>query len=282
MNKKNILFYGTCQSKGIKDVLNLSDNDFIQYHIQCYSTNITKDELNNILHVCDIIITQPVPDNYRDVDYLSTTYIINTCKKDCKVLIYQRQYFNFYYYDTLYYKINNEDLHKPNDYHYQEMINYYKNNKSCSDYINNIVNNKNLKSKEELDYIANESIQYLFDRDRDIRDQYLKGNTGNIIYISIVQYIKDNYKKKLLFYSMNHPTNILLQYIAEKIIDKLNFNNSINYNADPLNEPKCILYKCIQNSVDFDISNEKVGLCDKNDIDSIVNLYYDTYKLVVI
>ena len=278
MNKKNVLFYGTCQSKGVMDVLNLSENEFVIYHIQCYSTEITKEELNNILSICDIIITQPIPDYYRNKNYLSTSYIINNCKKDCKIVIYQRQYFNFYYYDTLYYKYNNDVLHVPNDYHYQEMINYYKNNKNIEDYINEIVHNKNIKSKDELEYIANESIQFLYDRDKEIINQYLKND--NIYYISIVQYIKDNYKNNLLFYSMNHPTKILLQYICNEIVQKLNLKNSINYDIDPLNEPKCILYDCIQNAVNFDISNQNVTLSGNNDIFSIVNLYYDTYKSI--
>jgi hypothetical protein len=302
-NKLNILFYGTCQSKGIKDVLNLSENYYIQYHIQCYSTNISKEDFNNILNICDIIITQPIPDNYRDKDYLSTTYIINNCKKDCKVLIYQRQYFNFYYYNTIYYKFKDDVLHIPNDYHYGHMIEYYKKNKNVDDFMNEIVFNMNLKSKDDLESIANESIQYLVERDKDIVNKYIKNtmnlskhsedkellsvanaidNTSksNILYVSVVQYIKDNYKNKLLFYSMNHPTKVLLQYVAQEIVTKLNLKNSINYQIDPLNEPKCIIYSCIQNALNFNIFNENVQLCDKHDIKSIVNLYYDTYNSI--
>jgi hypothetical protein len=295
MTKSTVLFYGTCQSQGIKDVLNLSNDDYIQYHIQCYNTDISKEALDNILNICDIIITQPIPDNYRDVDYLSTTYLINNCKKDCMIVIYQRQYFNFYYYDTIYYTIDNNVLHEPNDYHYQEMINYYKKNSENENlikgFIKDIVSNNKLKTKKELDYIANESIQFLFDRDRDIKNKYLKNlskrsgdkelcSKENIIYISIVNFIKNNYKDKLLFYSMNHPTKVLLQYIAEEILKKINLKTNINYDIDPLNEPKCILYSCIQNAVNFDISNEKVALGDRTSVESVIDLYYDTYRKI--
>jgi len=293
-SKINILFYGTCQSKAIKDILNFNSNNFTQHHIQCYSTNISKDDFDNILKICDIIITQPIPDNYRDKDYLSTTYMINNCKTNCKVLIYQRQYFNFYYYDTIYYKYKEDVLHRPNDYHYKEMIEYHKQKKSVEDYLKEIVYNKNLKSKEELEFIANDSIKYLHDRDNDIINKYINpyrgNNYRNIQYVSVVNYIKDNYKNKLLFYSMNHPTKILLQFVANEIIKKLNnvfvdghlseisVDNSINYNIDPLNEPKCIIYSCIQNAVNFDISKEQFALCDKHDAESITRLYYDTYN----
>jgi hypothetical protein len=231
-----------------------------------------------ILKKCDIIVTQPVPKKYRNLEYLSTEYIINNCKKNCNIIIYQRQYFNFYYYDTIYKQFNGDTLHKPNDYHYNEMINYYKNNKSINDYINDVVNNKNLKSSDELEKIALDSIKYLIEKDKDIVKELVKNE--NIKYISIVDYIKDNYKKKLLFYSMNHPTKILLQLICEKIVKILNIKNTINYDIDPLNNPRCLLYKCIQNNVDFDISKENVLLSNKSTPEEITKLYYDVYKSI--
>lgn len=271
----NILFYGTCQSGAMKSILNLG-SEYIQHHIQCYSTNISKEDFDKIIKNCDIIITQPVPKNYRDKEYLSTEYLIKNCKKECKIIIYQRQYFNFYYFDTLYKQFNNDTLHRPNDYHYGEMINYYKNNKTIEEYISEVVNNYNFKSKEELDKIAQDSIKYLIEKDKDILREYVISE--NIKYISIVDFIKDNYKKKLLFYSMNHPTKLLLQLIAEKIIETLNIKNTINYEIDPLNDPKCIIYNCIQNAVEFNISQELPYLKNKNNVYGISKLYYDVYK----
>jgi hypothetical protein len=270
----NILFYGTCQSKAIKSVLNLN-KEYNQYHIQCYNTDITHENFDNIINKCDIIITQPIPDNYRDKIYLSTNYIIQNCKKNCKILIYQRQYLNFYYFDTSYKQFNGDTLHKPIDYHYNEMINCYKNNLSIEYYINNIVNNKNYKTKEELEQIVNTSIKYLREKDKEIVNNYVKSD--NIKYIPVVDYIVDNYKNKLLFYSMNHPTKFTLQFICEKIIELLNIKNTINYNIDPLNDPRCIIYKCIENVVNFDVSNNNIITCNKNSLETITQLYYDTY-----
>lgn len=273
----NILFYGTCQSGAIKQILNLN-NEYIQHHIQCYNTEISKDNFDIIIKKCDIIIMQTVPDNYRDKEYLSTHYIINNCKSSCKIIIYQRQYFNFYYYDTIYKQFNGDTLHKPNDYHYNEMINYYLQNKSIDDYLNEVVNNQNFRNKEDLEKVANDSIKYLIEKDKDIIREYV--NSENIKYISIVDFIKDNYKKKLLFYSMNHPTKELLQLICEKILEILNIKNSMNYDCDPLNDPKCILYKCIQNVVDFDISKEQPYLKECKTSYEITKLYHDVYKQI--
>ncbi len=288
-DKLNILFYGTCQALAIKEILNLSNDKYIQHHIQCYSTEYTKKEIDEILNKCDIIITQPIPDYYRDVIYLSTSYLISNCKKNCNIIIYQRQYFDFYYFDTTYYEFNGDTLHEPNDYHYKSMINYYKNGKSCNDYINEIVDNNLLKNKNELDDIANNSIKYLIDKDIEIINKYFdtklcdkNKKCRNLHYIPVVDYIKDNYRNRLLFYSMNHPTKILLQYIAENIINILDIENTINYNIDPLDNPRCILYSCIKNAVNFDISYDKnnIILGDKEKINDIVGLYYDTYNKI--
>ena len=37
-----------------------------QHHIECDTTNLNKSEFDNIIKICDIIITQPILDNYRE------------------------------------------------------------------------------------------------------------------------------------------------------------------------------------------------------------------------
>ena len=96
--------------------------------------------------------------------------------------------------------------------------------------------------------------------------------------ISTYEYIKNNYKDKLLFYSMNHPTKYVIQFICEKIIDILQIKNNIDYNIDLLENTKCILYKCISKNVNFDINNHNVLTLNITDINKITQLYYDTYK----
>jgi hypothetical protein len=82
-----IIFYGNCQTFAIKQILNLNDTiDTIDTnHISCHNTKLNKDEFTDIIKDCDIIITQPLKDNYRDLDYLSTKYIINNTKKILKL-----------------------------------------------------------------------------------------------------------------------------------------------------------------------------------------------------
>lgn len=268
----NILFYGNCQVFAILKTLNLPQTYTI-YHIECFNTDITKEDFTNIIQKCDIIITQPINDNYKNVDYLSTSYINKNKNINCKLIIFDSCYFNFYYFDLTYKFFNNELLRKPIDYHYNGMLKSYINGNTIDEYINNFVNNIDLKTNEELETLAGNSLQELLNRNNNIKNEY-----NNASIISTHDYIKTNYKNKLLFYSMNHPTSYVIQYICEEIINILNIPNTINYTIDIISNPKCILYKCISKVVNFDINNHNPSTLNNKDVHTITQLYYNTYK----
>ena len=272
----NVLFYGNCQVFAILKTLNLNKTYNI-FHIVCLKENIDKQYFTDIIQKCDIIITQPINDNYRDVDYLSTSYIIKNKKTKCTLIIFDSCYFNFYYFDLTYKMFNNHVLHKPIDYHYNKMIECYINNNSVEHYITHFVNNLDFKSSEELDIIAQNSLEELYNRYKNNKEKY---NDENMYVIGTYEYIKNNYKDKLLFYSMNHPTKYVIQFICEKIINTLQIQNTINYNIDLLETTRCILYKCISKNVNFDINNQNVLTLGITDINKITYLYYDTYKSI--
>ena len=170
---------------------------------------------------------------------------------------------------------NNDILHKPIDYHYDKMIECYNNNKTIEYYITNFVNNLDLKTSEELEIIAQNSLEKLQNRNIINKEKY---NDKNIYLIETYEYIKNNYKDKLLFYSMNHPTKYVIQFICEEIINILQIKNTLDYVVDVLNDPKCILYKCIQKNVKFDINNHNFLTSRLTDVGEITQLYYNTYK----
>jgi hypothetical protein len=170
---------------------------------------------------------------------------------------------------------NNNLLHNPFSYHYNKMMECYNNNKSIEYYITHFANNIDLKTSEELETIAQNSLNEL--KRRYINNQKMY-NDNNMYLIHTYEYINDNYKDKLLFHSMNHPTKYLIQFICTKIIDILQIQNTINYDIDVLVLPKCILYKCISKNINFDINNHNALTLDNKDIHEFTQLYYDAYK----
>lgn len=271
-----ILFYGNCQLYACLKTLNLS-SEYNVYLIECWKEIIDKEYFTNIIKKCNIIITQPINDNYRNVDYLSTTYIVKNKKHNCKLIIFDSCYFNFYYFDLTYKMFNNNILHKPLDYHYNKMIECYNENKSIEYYITHFVNNLELKSTEELDIIAQDSLNHLHNNYINNKQKY---SDEYIYIIQTYEYIKQNYKDILLFYSMNHPTKYLIQFICEQIIDILQISNTINYDVDLLNNPACILYKCISKNVNFDINKHSALTLNNIDVSKITQIYYDTYNTI--
>ena len=68
--------------------------------------------------------------------------------------------------------------------------------------------------------------------------------------------------------------------MCEQIIEILEISNNINYNIDVLDNPKCIIYKCVQKNVNFDIVNYHPITLNIIDISEITQLYYDTYRKI--
>jgi hypothetical protein len=276
-----ILLYGNCQLWGIKQCL-FSLNDYNAIYLDCHKQEHDEKYMLQIYKSVDIIITQPISDNYRNKNYLSTSYIIQNCKKTCKIIIMDSLYFNFYYCDLTYTFFKNKILEFPEHYHHHYMMHCYKNNISVNDYIKNYVNNIDLISKEELENKAIDSINELKKRYENNKIKY----TGeNIYFIYAGDYINDNYKDKLLFYSMNHPTFHLLKFVSEQIVSILSIKN-INYKFHEIDVAKCIIYKCIQKVVNFNVDDCKFKICDRNTnitkytVEDICKLYYGAYDKI--
>jgi hypothetical protein len=279
----NILFYGNCQLIAVTQTLKLSSK-FNVHKYECFSTEVSKEEFTNIIKTSDFIVTQHIHDNYMDKDYLSTNYIINNKNNNTKIIIMDSLHFDFYYFDTIYHNDNNKRLSEPCDYHYSKMMECYKNRKNIEYYIDNFANNANLKSSEELEEIANNSLSELYKRYL-INKNSFENHDNNIYVITTHDFIKENYKNKLLFYSMNHPTKYTIQYVCSHIMDVFGFENNIDYmidyEADILNNPKCILYSCIQKKVNFDIDkyNQSINIWNNKNMNlkTATELYYIVY-----
>jgi hypothetical protein len=277
--KKNIFFYGNCQTGAIKEIIIDCISDYNIDVVPCFSDIVPKETFLAYIKQADIIITQPIHPNYRDTDYLHTEFILENANPNTKIIIFPSIYFNFYYFNYGYKHLkNNELLREPADYHYYGLIECYSKGKTVNDYFNEYVNNINLKKKIQLEQIAKDSIQELKKREQEM-EKYKKIRNCHIITCS--DFIKNNYKNKLLFYSLNHPTKFVFHNIAEKIITHLDLNKLINYSIDPLySNQRGILYKCLEFVVNFNIDEHKPNLYNYNleNPREIAHKYYNIYN----
>lgn len=256
-----------------KRVLNLQSPHETTY-ICCYTTAITEDEFKAHILWADVIVTQPISLNYRDHPYLSARFIIDNSGPACKIVIFGNCHFEFYYPDLVYYKHKGETLHVPCDYHYLSMIQCYREGATVEDYIKKHVQNPEFRTSKSLFALAEKSLGELERRTEQAKAEYMG---SNVVILPIAPFIRENYQRLLLFYSVNHPSKYLLQYIGERLVDILQIDNTINYNEDPLCTPLCILYKCIQAAVTFDIDLHQPLLSGETTVQGITRLYYNSY-----
>ena len=55
-------------------------------------------------------------------------------------------------------------------------------------------------------------------------------------------------------------------------------NTTMNYEIDPLSSTKCVIYKCIQPCVFFDINKCESLMHTANNVKDICELYYNEYN----
>ena len=76
--------------------LNLNSKKYETCVIKCYDDNVTQKTFTDRLKTADIIITQPISDNYLGKEFLSTSYVLSNCNLNCKIIILPSYYFQFY------------------------------------------------------------------------------------------------------------------------------------------------------------------------------------------
>ena len=269
-----ILYYGNCQVDSLMNIL-ITD---CRRCIPCWLTDITEIDFLKVLHESDVVVTQPIASDYRGKYYLSTEYIIKNCKPRTKIIIFPSLHFEFYYPDLIYKLTSDGDIiREPSDYHYSSIVKHYK---KGTDYIlEHVVNNAEYKSQKELYTLAENSINELSRRE-ELLKKYV-GINQKVSIITCSEYIRTHYREKFLFYSMNHPTPYILQYIAECIKDML-CTGIIDYKYDYLkNNERGILYACIQKCVNFDtcIHLPRLNKYNIEAIKEVVDKYIECYTI---
>jgi len=258
---KNILFYGNCQLECIKNTMNLPSTMCTNTFIPCFSTLLSEIEFDDILKQSDIVITQPICDNYRDKYYLASNYVVNKCKEGAIVIFVNNCHFDFYYLDLIY--------DKSDKYSHTCMMDCIEKNLGVDYYRQKYVENDDLKSVDELQVILDSTLMSLKNHYESML-QYKKPYTH---FINIIPFIEENFKEKLLFYTFNHPSKHLLQFIALEIVKILNLPNTINRQLDHFSLDRYILYSCIQKIVHFDVEQCKPFIHGNSDLNTIYNSY---------
>ena len=280
MKKMSII--GNCQSKALSTFL-LSNNIFnnMYEYIEVKPIYLMNDnELNyfytyTILEL-DLIIIQPINEDFNENIKYSTKTILNNTKKNCISILIPSLYFDFYHPYLCYLNRDSGKIQDPIDYHDKTLIKLYLAYKECTNeqiiekYMN-IFNNEifinNLMINDKLTL----ALQNIEKREHNFKD-YIVNNT---FCIYSYDFIKNNYKEKLLFYSINHPSKYVFSYLTDEILKYLNIDiKDYPNDLDPFNTLIIPIYIFLKKSLNFDITQYNKMINDK----SLYNKYIDVYR----
>jgi len=273
----NVFFYGNCQVEAVEKTLRLDPEICSARVVNCWLTEMTKADFTDLIAKADIVVTQPIADGYRGLDYLSTSYILHHRKEGSQVFLFDSCHFTFYYFDVRYRQWNGAPLNKPISYHYDTLVDCYMNHATVDDWLESCVLNPDLKTSEQLEEIATGSLDRLRNRYSENLGKY---DGPRVHILSIHDFIRDNYKEKLLFYSMNHPSSLVIQFVCEEFLRFTGLPNTMDYAIDVLAMIRCVLYSCVQKNVAFSIADHEPLLLGKTTAGDIARLYYDAYARI--
>lgn len=281
---KKMAIIGNCQAQGLSHFL-LSNNTFNKIYEYIYTKPIylmNEDELNyfytyTILDL-DLIIIQPISENFNENVKYSTQTILNNIKSSCISILFPSLYFNFYHPYLCYLNDDNGKVGSPIEYHDKILIKLFI---SYKNYSNQEIIEKYIKIFNNIVFISNTMIndnltlalKNIEERENNFKN-YIVNNT-KCIYC--YDFIKNNYKEKLLFYSVNHPSKYLLSYISNEILKYLNIPPEIyNENIDPFNNLIMPIYNCLKYKLKFNITQYNNLINDTE----LYNKYIEVYRKI--
>jgi hypothetical protein len=250
---------GNCQMSAISDILKTNIHFFNNYKdlscekpIHLIDAEEFESYVNKVVIDLDLLVIQPISNHFRNNSFFSTEYIIGKCKYECVVICIPSCYFEFYYTDFQYVHTENERIKNPIDYH----SSYILQNKDITvkNYVN-FINQSDEEQKKKIIDISEKSLSELKMRYMEMKN-YQKLKTLIMYFVNICDFIRENFRKTLLFYTCNHPTKFLFHYIVKEILVFIGIHTEFNKEIDPLDWLQLPLYKNVKELVSFTTKND--------------------------
>jgi hypothetical protein len=280
MKKMSII--GNCQAEALSNFL-VSNNNFknIYEYIEVKPIFLMdENELNYFytytLLELDLIIIQPINEDFNGNIKYSTKTILNNTKQDCISILIPSLYFDFYHPYLCYLNGEHGKIQDPIDYHDKILIKLYlaykeSPNEEIIEKYMNIFNNEIFINNSMCNDNLTLALKNIENREYNFKD-YIVNNTKCIYSYD---FIKNNYQHNLLFYSVNHPSKYLLSYLSNEILKYLNIDiEEYSNNIDPFNNLIIPIYSCLNNMLKFNI-NEYNNMIYDNEL---YNKYIDIYR----
>jgi hypothetical protein len=242
----------------VKPIYILNENELIELY-------------NEVLPTLDLLIIQPISDNYKNNAKYSTQSIINNVSESCKIIIIPSLYFDFYHP----FNCSIDGCNEPLDYHDNNLIKLFidygetLNNEEIYNKYLELFNNSDFLNSMIIENNLNKSIEEIIRREKN-NCKY----TADYV-ISCSNFIINNYANIYLFYTVNHPTKYMFYYVADEVLRFLGIGlEKYDEEIDPLNIIILPIYEGLQSNLNFKISDFN-GLLNNFEL---FNKYLNIYK----
>ena len=242
---------------------------------------VTKEEIDNFyntIHMLDLIIIQPISDNFKNYHKYSTKSILANIKKKCVVIMFPSIYYNIYYPNLIHDNIKSINI----IVHDINIIEKFINNKNKQTFVNeciNMINDLNFYSKKFIINNIKTTINNLLKKELDAINKYDPQH-----FIKISHFISSHYTKNILSTTLNHHTKYIYRYLSDEILHILDINiTPYPEKLDPqLGCESCIIYESVKNVINKELQKNKYSQRGLANVDLITYLefHYDKYSLV--
>lgn len=232
--------YGNCQASVLAFILNNTQFTQMYKYIEIKPVHeMTLKEIQylnkNVFPYLNLFIFLPIINFEKD---FTTNYILeHVLNKNTIVIYFQTIYFTTYFPQIK--KIKNySNIEIPIDYHDINLLNNFTQGMNNFDY--------DLYTDEYLKNNLEKNINSLIER-----EDFMYKNARINKYIPISNFIKENYNKKLLLYTIDHGSKYIYDYIISEILRYFGIKY-IPLNIDPQNKIKLPIYKSVAKFCNID------------------------------
>lgn len=274
---KKCLVYGNCQAMALKGLLKQNPK-FKKYYeiVDCKSVYLlNKEDLPNqelIISDVDLLIHQPVSDNYKGLYQLSTNYLKSKLKQNAKVVSFPVAYFTGYNPELVYLKNNSgQRISQPFTYHDTNIMKFYLMGKSVN---------------ETITLIQSKDFYQFYDIQNNLENTLLNLEQREIdLDIKLSLFIRENYKKNRLFYTFNHPSFVILKYIANSIFKALDIDKNENFfdifgSIEIFGNSSFPIYPSLYSGLELQFSTSNSYIFERQTylMKDVVELYFKVYE----
>jgi hypothetical protein len=220
---ERVVVVGNCQATALELMLSTNDEftrrfEFVRFPSVHEFPEERVPELHRTVADADLLILQRIDDGYRDGMGLGTNTLAKIARTS-SVLRWPSVYWAGYFPDLFYLRdaTGGLVLDGPSDYHDRTILRAYAAGVDVADACLLLEDPERPSAARAW---AEEATAELSVRGRDCE-------------VQVTEFIASRFREELLFYTMNHPTNRLLAFIAQQITDLLGVPGNVDSQRMP-------------------------------------------------